>query len=250
MKTGYIYSIVSKTEGTVYIGSTTEENPNDRKNHHYWELKTNIHKNYKLQRLYNKYSIEDLNFTIELWVYFNKYKELIAKEKEWISFIPEDYCLNIVREPEEGPMYNRKHKPETKIKISENLPDMSGSNNGFYGKHHTPETNLKNSLAHKGKIAWNRDISPSEESRIKMSNAHIGKSTSKKGKRYPQHQGENGPGAKLTWDIIKQIRIEYWSNLPTYTKLGKLYNIHRSTIKQIIFGKTWQDQEYLQFLNE
>lgn len=250
MRIGYIYSIISLEEGTVYVGSTTEYNPNDRKNHHYWELKSNIHKNWKLQRIVNKYGMQDLVFKIELEIEFNKYKELIKKEKEWISFIPEDYCLNILRDPEEGPMYNRKHKPETKIKISDNLPDMSGPNNGFYGKNHTEQAKEKNRQAHLGHIAWNKDISPSEESRIKMSNAHIGKPTSKKGKKYPQHQGENGSGAKLTWYLVKQIRVEYWSGLPTYTKLGKLYNIHRSTIKQIIFGKTWQDQEYLNFLNE
>ncbi len=247
MKTGYIYSIVSKIEGTVYIGSTTKENPNGRKRYHFWELENNIHKNWKLQRLHTKYSIDDLVFIVELQVEFNDYKELIAKEKEWIRTIPEDFSLNINRDPSQAPTYGKKHKLESRLKMGHN---QVGVKNGFYGKQHTQEAKELNRIAHLGKVAWNRDISPSEETRIKMVNSHTGKPSSKKGKKYPQHQGENSSGAKLTWDIVKQIRIEYWSNFPTYTKLGKLYNIHRSTIKQIIFGETWQDQEYLQFINE
>lgn len=42
---------------------------------------------------------------------------------------------------------------------------MVGENNPFYGKHHSDEAKLKNSLAHKGKITVNKD------GKIKMINA-------------------------------------------------------------------------------
>ncbi len=139
MKLGYIYSIVSKIEGTVYIGSTTR-NIVTRKNEHFEKLVKNKHENWKLQRIVTKYTIKDLELKLEIEYKFNNYTDLLKKEKEWISFIPEDYCLNVNRDPIQ---------------------------NNFYGRQHTEEAKEKNRQAHLGHTAWNLGVPMKQDSRLK-----------------------------------------------------------------------------------
>lgn len=46
---------------------------------------------------------------------------------------------------------------ESRAKISNNHADVSGQNNGMYGKHHTEEAKQKVSQANKGKISFRRN---------------------------------------------------------------------------------------------
>ncbi len=82
---------------------------------------------------------------------------------------------------EKHPMYGKHHTQESLKKMSDSKKGkMLGELNPFYGKHHTQESLKKMSEAHKGKPspkkgiktgipAWNRGISPSEETRRKAS---------------------------------------------------------------------------------
>ena len=79
-------------------------------------------------------------------------------------------------------VFKKGHIPWSKGK---KLPQMSGKNNSFYGKHHTKETRRKISLAHKGKKLSIETIEKmrkshlgnyqSEETREKIGRAHKGR---------------------------------------------------------------------------
>ena len=49
---------------------------------------------------------------------------------------------------------------ESRMKISKNHADLSGSNNGMYGKKHTEEAKSKVSQANKGRISYRRNRCP------------------------------------------------------------------------------------------
>lgn len=125
---GYIYSIVSKTEGKVYIGSTIQK-LEKRWNDHRGDLRRQKHDNYKLTILYAHYGLEDLIFTCEHTIEFNDYQELIDIEGIEIRHIPEDWSLNISRYPEINSMYGRKQSEESRKLIS---IGNSGENNPNY----------------------------------------------------------------------------------------------------------------------
>ena len=59
---------------------------------------------------------------------------------------------------------------------------IEGKIYGMFGKHHSEQSILKNSLSHIGKPAWNKNKSPSEETRLKQSISHIGKVRSEESK--------------------------------------------------------------------
>ncbi len=69
-------------------------------------------------------------------------------------------------------------------------------NNSMFGKHHTEESNKKNSELHKGKIPWNKGIPASEELKRKNSESHKGIPCSEEVKR------------KLSESLTGRIRSE------------------------------------------
>jgi len=91
---------------------------------------------------------------------------------------------------EQSYWFNKKHSEETKQKIRQNLPAISGEKHQMYGKHHTIESKRKNSEAHIGLLVgekngmygkpgyWTGKIGPSigkkhsEETKQKMREAH------------------------------------------------------------------------------
>ena len=57
--------------------------------------------------------------------------------------------------------------------------------------------------------------------------------------------GEKHPGAKLTWEIIKEIRRLYNTGSYTQRKLAKIFNIDFGNIYYIVNNKTWIDEDYV-----
>lgn len=156
----------------VYIGSTTKDKVEDRWNEHRAELKKG-HRNWKLAFLVAHQGIQDLVFKMELKGYFPTYQDLLNIEGIWIRSITEEFCLNINRYPEYGGgMYGRSHTPEANEKnrqahLRENL---------------TSETLEKLRIASTGKVAWNKGISPKQETRDKIRKALLGENSPKYGK--------------------------------------------------------------------
>lgn len=59
-------------------------------------------------------------------------------------------------------------------------------------------------------------------------------------------RGENNGMAKLTWDIVKDVRKEYTNDRSsTITSLSKKFNIPRGTIGFIVSNKSWVDKDYI-----
>lgn len=98
----------------------------------------------------------------------------------------------------------------------------------------------------------------SKETRLKMSKAHKGrvlsdqaKANIKRGiieKRYsPEYAkklsdtkiGDKNPKAKLTWEIVRKIRAEYVPRQVSQQALADKYNVHRSTVADIVNHRCW-----------
>ena len=94
---------------------------------------------------------------------------------------------------------------ETRRRISEvNKGRHTGKDNHFYGKHHSQETKEKISMANKGRPSPNKGISPSEETRRKISEHHADVS------------GKNNPRARKAirlydlkiFDTVTDVAVE------------------------------------------
>ena len=196
-----IYKITNTINGDYYIGSST--NIRKRFWRHRYDLAKNQHFNVYLQRAYNKYGKQAFEFTtillcdIEHKLYF---------EQGFLDLLKPAYNLAVSAK---APMQGLRSSDETKRKISEALMDhkiseetkrkigkanagelsanfgkhfseehrrkISESNKGelnyWFGKHHTVESRAKMSEAHQN---------ISEETRRKLSDAHIGHKTTEK----------------------------------------------------------------------
>lgn len=56
--------------------------------------------------------------------------------------------------------------------------------------------------------------------------------------------GQNAPKAKLSWELVKEIRTNYLIDCLTRAELGKKYGITNSNITEIINNTHWYDPEY------
>lgn len=112
-----IYCIKNLINGKVYIGSSNKIT--DRKNLHFSLLRRRKHHSIFLQRVYDKYGINNLDFFVLEYVEENK---LITREQYWIDCFNSSnnkYGYNI--QPKAGRttpwIYKRHHSDETKEKL-------------------------------------------------------------------------------------------------------------------------------------
>lgn len=109
----------------------------------------------------------------------------------------------------------RKRLPETVAK-------MRAAN---LGKKATPEARQKMSQSRRGKVV-------SEETRKKRSLAMMG--------RPGTVCGVNNPHAKLTPDLVRELRRRYKAGGISMEKLGELYGITHNAVYQIVKGLSWK----------
>lgn len=139
MNISCIYKIKSLYTDKIYIGSAVDFI--NRKRCHQSDLRKNKHHSILLQRIYNKYNICDLEFTILERVYDKS--KLIEREQFYIDELKPH--LNIL--PKAGSSLGNKLSEETKQKLRQlNL----GSNNAFFGRNHTEQTKNIISIKKKG----------------------------------------------------------------------------------------------------
>jgi group I intron endonuclease len=136
----------------LYIGSAKDIN--GRWMRHKSELKRNIHNNKKLQNHINKYGLDDLRFETLCICSENELTKLeqfyLDSYKTYFNILRNAYSL-----------LNFKHSEKTKIYLSEiNL-----------GHKMTPEQNLKNSIARKGKPVYIKGTKFTESHRNRISEA-------------------------------------------------------------------------------
>jgi hypothetical protein len=122
---------------------------------------------------------------------------------------------------------------ETKKRFSEyQKVNLLGEKNPFFGKNHSDIARAKMSKYHKGKIL-------TEVHKLKISENHAFK-----GKKRPEHSikmsGENNPKAKLTFEIVNEIRLKYNLGDTSYRKLAVEYHVDHTTVADIIKGKIWR----------
>jgi hypothetical protein len=60
-----------------------------------------------------------------------------------------------------------------------------------------------------------------------------------KGRRAPARSGERSNWAKLTDEIVREIRRRYATNTETYESLGREFGIQTSNVGHIVKRRTW-----------
>ena len=156
-----IYKTTNLINGKIYVGKDAKNNPK-------YYGSGNL-----IKLAIKKYGKE--NFKKEIIEYCLDCVELSKREIYWIKELNSiDKLIGYnLSEGGIGGCLGCKASDETKAKLS-------GKNNHFYGKHHTDETKEKLSKALKGREIWNRGKLGiySEESKLKMSKAKLGKKAS------------------------------------------------------------------------
>jgi group I intron endonuclease len=84
------------------------------------------------------------NFSLEILEYCGP-SELLIREKEYFDLLNPEY--NILKEP--GNCLGRKHSEKTKKEMSDS---RKGENHSMYGKTHSEESKLQNSLSNPNRI--------------------------------------------------------------------------------------------------
>jgi group I intron endonuclease len=223
----YIYKITNSLNNKIYVGRT--KNPAYRHRQHI-----------SLANRYDDYSdvvgaqkihiaIKELgseNFTFEVFEKCNNYSNACEREIHWIKEYRSDqeqFGYNDKSGPDFGvimwseedrqrmslrmsgdnnPMFGKPKSKEMLQQLSENF---SGTGNPFYGKTHTNEAKKLIGISSKERVA-----------------------------------GENNPHAKLTLEIVAQIRKDWKTGNYTKVALSKKYGVTAVTIGNIVSGKTWK----------
>lgn len=95
----------------------------------------------------------------------------------------------------------------------------------------------------KGMICCHEDGNPSNNF---LGNLRWGtwQDNAEDGKRLGEYKngpkGETHPFAKLTEDLVRQIRQEYAEENTTLKKLSEKHNVHIMTLSDLLRGKTWK----------
>jgi len=159
-KTG-IYQITNKINGHKYIGSAV--NIAKRWKTHLWALRNGNHHSVYLQRAFNKYGEENIDFSILLEC---PKEDLVTKEQEFIDLLHPEYNICKIA----GSPLGIRHSEETRAKVSASLI----GNKRSVGKLHTEEWKQNNALMMLGN-KHSLGIKQSEETRMKKSIACKGK---------------------------------------------------------------------------
>jgi group I intron endonuclease len=206
----YIENIQNKNK---YYGKSV--NLEKRKGEHFRTLRNNTHRNYHLQKSFNKYG--ESNFVFKILLYCESF-ELLRYEQFFVDI--DNTAYNICKECSSstvGITYTKEQK-EKFSKIN------SGENNPMYGKKHSTETKRKMSEKARGEKNHNFGKPISEEHKRALSQSF---------------SGENNPRAKLNWnDVhwIRKYRKEY-----TLKQLAEKFGICVTSINNIILDKSWKE---------
>lgn len=218
-KLGYVYCVINKVNGKLYIGRTIKT-IESRWRSHIWYSK-NKRSGMLISRSIAKYGVN--NFLIfKLWC--GEIALVNVKEIEYIkkfgSIYPNGYNLTYGGDG----MLGRQVSEETKLKIS----------NSNKGRIVSEETRLKQSKAHKGvpkseahkKLMLERQIGRklSESTKLKMSNSKKGKKLSEELKKHFSETRKGNLNANFGNHYTDETRNKI-SLKKRSTKLYKFYNI-------------------------
>lgn len=208
-----IYKITSKANDKKYVGST--ENFERRKRQHISTLKSNEHRNHRLQSEWDRFG-ED-NFIFEIIDTTDTYDKALEIEQYWMdkydSFKREN-GFNI--SPTAGNTTGRRLRKSTRMKLSES---------------HTGKT-----LSESHKEA----ISESMKGYVKT-REHQEKITRSIRERSPEIyvRGGRHHNAKLTEDQVKEIIIKVHAG-ECMDELASKYGVGRGAIESIKYNRSWK----------
>lgn len=168
MQKSGIYCIENLINNKKYIGQSVDIL--NRWRQHKNELNNNIHFNDYLQKSWNKYGEENFAFHILEFCDVNQLDNLEIYYIDLYKTLNRDKGYNLTSGGTNNKIYSNEtrmkisnalkgHKVslESRIKISKNHADVSGQNNGMYGKHHTEKAKQRVSQANKGRISVRRN---------------------------------------------------------------------------------------------
>lgn len=213
-----IYKIesISKPQ-RIYIGSAI--NIKHRWACHLSDLKMNKHHSPKLQRHFNKYNEDDLQFSILLGC---AKEDLIKNEQFFIDFYKPYFNICLIAGSKLGVKMSEDVRAKMRIakcmmtkETKEKLRIIN------IGKHHSEETKLKMRIAHLGKY-------PSVESKERMSIAQKGRISGMKGKH---HSVETK---------AKMSTLQRGNKSFMYGKPGTRLGMHQSEEAKEKFRNTWK----------
>lgn len=269
LKSG-IYQIVNKVNGKKYVGSSNDimkrwslhKSLLNRKKHHSTHLQSAWDKHGKDKFIFeiienvedNSLLYEREQYWLDLYKTYNGENGYnISKDskaatrgrthseetKQKISKAHKGKLRSDMTGPNN--IWFGKHLPEEiKRKIKENHADCRKEKNAFYGKKHTVETKEKISKANKGKYIGKIF---SEETKQKMREKRALQifSDETKEKLRKRFQGEGSFFAKLTKEIVLEIRDKFDTNNYTKAELAREYNVNWVTISNIVRRQTWRN---------
>lgn len=224
---GIIYCYTNKINNKKYIGQTI--NPEQRKIQHKSSAFNEKDKDYNtiLHRAFRKYGYE--NFIYEIIAIAETVEELNKLEKfyikHWNTQTPNGY--NIL---EGGLNASRPKGQETRKKLMESKATLSEEEVVFlrkaYQEKKSPSEIYKQ--LYEGKMHYNSFLNIWSGQRYKLI--------------MPEIIEENKyRHTKLNEEIVRQIKIDKRDNPNlTYLQLAKKYNISKSTIADILKGRTWK----------
>lgn len=247
--------------GKLYIGKTNDIE--GRWHAHCSEAKT-CRKPYPLYYAMKKHGIQ--HFKIEMLEEFEDENKCFRQEEYWIEFFKTNitkygndfgYNLSAGGEGPAGYEYTYEQKRKRSVR-------QTGDKNSFYGKTHSKKSRKRISNARKGtsisddtkkKISAKlKGVPKTDETRAKMSAAFTGRvydkkarenmSKAKRGKPNYNKRGSKHHNAKAKEYEVIEIRM-YWktsNDRPTdkILYLAEKYGLTKSSVKQIVYGKTWK----------
>lgn len=213
MKNSGIYIILNLITLDYYLGSSN--NISKRLNAHKRELRLNKHHSTYLQRVFNKYGLENLDFKVFLNC---EQSDLLILEQFCIDFLKPRYNIskNAI-----SPMKNRKHSLKTKRKMSK----IHKGNKYNLGKKHSLKSRKIRSEKRK-QFRWSDGV------KQKMSK------TARRINSISRIDRNN---------IRKKIQDNLGNQFNSLTEASKFHNIHKSTICDILRGRHIQTRMGVSF---
>lgn len=217
-----VYKITNTVNGHCYIGSSKDIY--GRWKVHRSALERNKHHSPYLQRSYNKHGKSCFKFELMLCC---DEKHLLFFEQRAIDILKPVY--NILKKA--GSTRGHKHTDATRAKMSASRT----------GKKYSPERLERNRLRLK-------NLPPhrvSEATKQKLREVNLGKKLSPEtcAKMSVRCRGEGNPSAKITWDIVREMRRLHQQEGVSRNKLAKQFHLSTTNTGDILNNKIWREVE-------